>query len=225
MPVVQRTPRGQSFAMLLRVLHDALMPLRCVFCGTRSIPPERHICRNCRAELPVVESPPPSPSSPFVAEVAPCAWAFPVDAAIKALKFGRKLYYAPALAELLCEAGDRLPDDIDAVLPVPLHWRRRTFRGFNQAEEIARPVARQLGVPLIHNVVRRRSTSFQSGLSARERARNLRRAFAVRGAMTCSHVLIVDDVITTGTTMRQIAAVLRTAAIRRVSALAVARAR
>lgn len=210
--------------MLLRTLHDALMPLRCVFCGTLSVEDERYICRDCRADLPDIASPPPPPSSPFVVDVAPCAWAFPVDAAIKALKFGRKLWYAPALAELLCEARDQLPDDIDAVLPVPLHWRRRAFRGFNQAEEIARPLARQLGVPLIYNVVRRKSTSFQSGLSARERARNLRKAFVVRGALTFDHVLIVDDVNTTGTTLRQVARVLGKAGVQRVSALAVARA-
>ncbi|MDJ0792876.1 MAG: ComF family protein [Woeseiaceae bacterium] len=210
--------------MLLRALHDAIMPLRCVFCGTRSLPTERYVCRGCRAELPCMEAPPPAPSSPFAVEAAPFAWSFPVDAAIKALKFGRKLYYAPALAELLGETCRRLPDDIDAVLPVPLHWRRRVFRGFNQAEEIARPVARQLGVPLVRNVARCKSTSFQSGLSARQRAVNLRGAFAVRGAMRWQHVLIVDDIITTGTTVRQVAAVLASAGVNRVSALAVARA-
>ncbi|MDJ0748118.1 MAG: ComF family protein [Woeseiaceae bacterium] len=210
--------------MIIRVLHDALMPLRCVFCGARSIPPERYICCDCRAELTAVESPPPSPSSPFVDDVAPLAWAFPLDAAIKALKFRRKLWYAPALAELLCEASDRLSDDIDAVLPVPLHWRRRAFRGFNQAEEIARPVARHLGVPLVHNVKRRKATTFQSGLSARQRSRNLREAFVVRGALPYAHVLIIDDVVTTGVTMRQVAAALRRAGVGRLSALAVARA-
>ncbi len=210
--------------MLFRALHDALMPLCCVFCGTRSIPPERYICRDCRAELTAVESPPPSPSSPFVDDVAPFAWAFPIDAAVKALKFRRKLWYAPAFAELLCEASDRLADDIDAILPVPLHWRRRAFRGFNQAEEIARPVAQHLGVPLVHNVERRKATTFQSGLSARQRARNLRRAFVVRGTLPYVHVLIIDDVITTGVTMRQVAAVLSGAGVGRLSALAVARA-
>ncbi len=210
--------------MLLRSLHDALMPLRCVFCGTRSIPPERYVCRDCRSELPRIESPPPQPSSPFAVEVAPFAWAFPVDAAIKALKFRRKLYYAPALGELLREGCGDLPVDIDAVLPVPLHWRRRVFRGFNQAEEIARPLARQLGVPLIRNVVRRKATVFQSGLTARQRARNLRNAFVVRGALPYAHVLIVDDVITTGVTMRQVAAALKPTGVGRLSAIAVARA-
>jgi len=210
--------------MILHSLHDALMPLCCVFCGTRSLPPERYVCCACGAELPGLESPPPGVSSPFVVEAAPFAWAFPVDAAIKALKFKRKLYYAPALAELLFKTCRHLPDDIDAVLPVPLHWRRRAFRGFNQAEEIARPVARQLGLPLVHNVARCKATTFQSGLSARQRVRNLRKAFVVRGRLPYVHVLIVDDVITTGVTIRQVAAALRAAGVGRLSAIAVARA-
>ena len=210
--------------MLLRALHDAIMPMRCVFCGTRSLPTERYVCRGCRAELPGDASPPPAPSSLFVVEEAPFVWAFPVDAAIKALKFGRKLYYAPAFAELLDEASRRLPQDIDAVLPVPLHWRRRLFRGFNQAEEIARPLAQRLGVPLVANIKRRKATTFQSGLSARQRARNLRNAFIVRGELPYAHVLIVDDVITTGVTIRQVAKTLRAAGVGRLSAIAVARA-
>jgi ComF family protein len=156
--------------------------------------------------------------------VAPLAYAFPIDAAIKALKFRRKLFYAPGLAQLLCTAINELRGDIDAVLPVPLHWRRRWFRGFNQALEIGKPVAKQLGVPLVNTVRRKRATPFQSGLSARERARNLKSAFVVRGSLQYQHVLIVDDVITTGTTMRQVARVLKDAGVDKVSALAVARA-
>ena len=205
-------------------LDNAMMPLLCVFCGTRTKKPERHICTGCDVDLPRIESPPPSTASPFEYDVAPLEYAFPVDAAIKALKFKRRLYYAPAFAELLCEAAARMLADIDAVLPVPLHWRRRWFRGFNQALEIGKPVARHLGVPLVSNVRRMRATPFQSGLSARERARNLRAAFVVRGSLPYQHVLIIDDVITTGTTMRQIARVVKRAGVRKVSALAVARA-
>ena len=156
--------------------------------------------------------------------MAPVAYAFPIDAAIKALKFRRRLFYAPAFSELLCAAATGLPDDIDAVLPVPLHWRRRWFRGFNQAEVIARPVAKCLGVPLLRKVHRKRATPFQSGLTARERAKNLRSAFVVRGALPFQHVLIVDDVITTGTTVRQLASVVKHAGVKKVSALALARA-
>jgi len=163
-------------------------------------------------------------SSPLELDVAPLGYEFPVDAALKALKFQRHLFYGPALAELLCRECERLPVDIDAVLPVPLHWRRKWFRGFNQAIEIAAPVAKHMGMPLIRNVRRIRATPFQSGLSARERARNLRNAFVVRGVMPWRHVLIVDDVITTGATVRQLAKVVLKSGVRKVSVLAVARA-
>lgn len=222
--VVTRKHQADNVVMLLRVLENAVMPLRCVFCGTRTERPEEYICTGCGGDLPRIESPPPPVSSPLEFDIAPLAYEFPVDAAIKALKFQRRLFYAPALAELLSRECDRLPDDIDAVLPVPLHWRRKWFRGFNQAVEIGAPVATHLGVPMIRNVTRVRSTPFQSGLSASERATNLRGAFVVRGSMSWHHVLIVDDVVTTGTTARQLAKVVLKAGARRVSVLAVARA-
>jgi ComF family protein len=210
--------------MLLRSLENALIPLRCVFCGTRTHEPEDYICTGCNGDLPRLQSPPPAETSPLRYEIAVLAYVFPVDAAIKAFKFQRRLFYAPAFAQLLCAASDALPDDVDAVLPVPLHWRRKWFRGFNQALEIGKPVARHLGVPVIQSIARRRATAFQSGLSARERASNLRSAFVLRTPPACRHVLVVDDVITTGTTVRQIARVLKRAGVARVSALAVARA-
>ena len=210
--------------MLLRAFEDALMPLHCVFCGSRSRSPERCICVGCHSDLPFIESPPTPASSPLEYDVAPLAYQFPVDAVIKALKFRRKLFYAPALSELLIEACPNLPDDVDAVLPVPLHWRRRWWRGFNQAYEIGRPVANYLAVPLVRGVRRNRATPYQSGLSARQRTRNLRAAFSIRGGLPYRHVLIVDDVITTGTTVCELARILRRAGVARVSALAVARA-
>jgi len=210
--------------MLLRAFDDRLMPLRCVFCGTRTRAQERYICIGCHDDLPFIPSPPPPAKSPLRYDIAAVEYAFPVDAAIKALKFQRKLFYAPAFADLLCSAAEDLPDDIDAVLPVPLHWRRRWFRGFNQAVEIARPVAQRLGVPLVSNVRRRRATPFQSGLSATERAKNLWSAFAVHGTLPYRHVLIIDDVITTGATVRQLARVMKRAGVSGVSSLAVARA-
>lgn len=211
--------------MLLRAIENAVMPRRCVFCGLRTRAPERFICVGCADDLPAIASPPPPESSPLTCDIAPLAYAFPVDAAIKALKFRRRLFYVPAFADLLCAAADGLPGDIDSVQPVPLHWRRRWFRGFNQAVEIAIPVAKRLRVPLIGNVRRRRATPFQSGLSAKERAQNLRSAFTVKGDVRqYRHVLIVDDVITTGTTVHQVARVLRRAGVNNVSALAIARA-
>ena len=156
--------------------------------------------------------------------VAPLEYSFPIDVAIKALKFKRKLFYAPALSELLCASSSSLPGDIDAILPVPLHWRRKAMRGFNQATELGKPLARRLGLPLLKGVYRQRATPFQSGLDASERLRNLRQAFACSEPIAHMHVLIVDDVITTGATTRQLAIVLLASGAEKVSALAVARA-
>ncbi|MCO4812300.1 MAG: ComF family protein [Gammaproteobacteria bacterium] len=222
--IARKVCAGNNDVMLLRAFDKAVMPLRCVFCGTQTSAGEHYICVGCDADLPRVESPPPPAASPCAYEIAPLAYEFPVDAAIKALKFRRKLFYAPALAQILCDACSALPSDIDAVLPVPLHWRRRWFRGFNQALEIARPVARHLDVPIVTSVVRKRATRSQSGLSARQRASNLRAGFGVRGTLESEHLLIVDDVITTGATIHEIARVVRGAGVLRISALAAARA-
>lgn len=150
---------------------------------------------------------------------------FPVDVAIKALKFNRRLFYAPAFAEVLCAANQRLPKDIDAVLPVPLHWWRKTRRGFNQASELAKPVASHLNVRMLRGVYRCKATPFQSGLNALERRRNLRQAFAIRKPPRVNHVLLIDDVVTTGTTLTELARVLLQNGVEKVSALTVASAR
>ncbi len=207
---------------VLHTLENAVMPMRCAFCGEPTRENEGRVCHGCAADLPWSASPPVQ--APFVRLVAPLAYEFPVDAAIKALKFRRRLFYGPALAQLLNAACAQLPDDIDAMLPVPLHWRRHWLRGFNQALEIGRPLARRLGVPVVHAVRRRRATSPQSGLTAVQRARNVRAAFAIRKPIRHRHVLIVDDVITTGATVRQLAATLRQAGVRRISVMTVAQA-
>jgi len=203
---------------------DILAPPSCVFCGLASEGDERSICRGCYEDLPWNE-PQLSPTPGiFECSIAVVRYTFPVDAAIKAFKFDRKLYYAPAFAELLSEAAQSLPPDIDAVLPVPLHWRRKATRGFNQASEIAAPVARFMGLPLLQGVRRRKATPFQSGLAAKDRVRNLRDAFETTRVLTRRHVLIVDDVVTTGATMRALAKVLLNNGVSKVSYLAVARA-
>ena len=161
---------------------------------------------------------------PFDSAVVPLAFEFPVDAAIRRFKFQRKLHYAEAFGEILCGAAAKLPGDVDALLPVPLHWARHATRGFNQAAEICAPLQRATGLPVIRNVARLRRTSYQSGLGARERHRNLAGAFAVRGRVAADHVVLVDDVITTGETCSQLARELLASGVRRVSVLAIARA-
>lgn len=203
---------------------DFLAPLSCVFCGVSSIGDEESICHACLADLPWNEPQASPQPGPFECSIATVHYAFPVDAAIKAFKFDRKLYYAPAFGELLCSCANLLPSDIDAVLPVPLHWRRKAVRGFNQADEIAKPVATCLQLPLLRGVRRRKATPYQSGLRAKDRTRNLRGAFEASQRLSQTHVLIVDDVVTTGATMRALAKVLLKAGVSKVSSLAIARA-
>ena len=227
-----------------RGLERAVLPNACVFCGASRGIRQAAICEDCHAELPWIENacvrcgnpvatrlplgvycaacqmnPPP-----FIATIAPLEYAFPVDAAIKAMKFRRRLFYVPAFAHILGNAMRRLPNDIDSLLPVPLHWRRQAARGFNQAAELSMPIRRKTGLGLVKNVVRSRATPYQSGLTAAHRQRNLEAAFRLRGAVSARHVLIVDDVITTGETCRQLARVLLDAGVKKVSVLAVARA-
>lgn len=234
-----------SLAMrLARSLESAALPNVCVFCGARCRLRDAPICTPCLADLPWIDKACPRCAKPVVADlsdgvfcavcqedpppftaaVAALSYSFPIDAAIKAMKFRRKLYYVPAFVHTLMMSAERLPAGIDAVLPVPLHWRRQALRGFNQAAELSGPLCRQTGLGQINAVVRRRPTPYQSGLAARLRRGNLRSAFCVRGKVRARHVLIVDDVITTGETCRELAQVLRDTGVEQVSVLAVARA-
>ena len=206
------------------IILDFLAPRSCVFCGEPGKAGEQSICTECFADLPWNETPVSPTPGIFEASIAMLHYSFPIDVAIKALKFRRKLFYAPAFAEILSAAQPLLPPDIDAVLPVPLHWRRKATRGFNQATEFARPIAKSIGAPLVRNVRRKRATPFQSGLDAPERARNLRSAFVITRPETHVHVLIVDDVVTTGATALALARRLLSSGVTKVSVLAVARA-
>ena len=210
--------------MLWRRLEHLLLPRNCVFCGVRCERHETFVCSACLDELPwratLLDEPPP----PLVAMAALFDYEFPVDAALKALKFRRRLDYAPAFAALLAGVRDELPENIDALLPVPLHWRRHARRGFNQAVELCRDLKTQTGWPLLGDIRRGKATPYQSGLEAEARCRNLRGAFVARGHIAARHVLLVDDVITTGATSRELAAATLAAGAEQVSVLAVARA-
>ncbi len=180
------------------------------------------VCDGCHQDMPWVE--PRFHLDLFAMAVTPLEYAFPIDAAIKRLKFDRKLFYVPAFCHLLEQVIYDLPEDIDAVLPMPLHWRRQASRGFNQALEIAKGIRKMTGLPVIDVVRRRRHTPFQSGLTALQRKRNLKQAFATRGVLECNHALLVDDVITTGESCRELARIVLGAGVEKVSAIAIARA-
>ena len=152
----------------------------------------------------------------------------PVREALHALKFSGKTALAAPLGDLLltaCAAG--LPAAPDLVVPVPLHRARERERGFNQAVLLGRRLARGLAVPFGGRALRRvRSTRPQAELSAVERRANVRGAFMVRpaAALRGRHVLLVDDVLTTGATVSECAQVVLAAGAASVGVLTVARA-
>ena len=154
-------------------------------------------------------------------------WSYrpPLDAVVQGLKFRRLDYLGRHLALALGEGlRDRLIG-FDAVVPVPLHWRRRLARGYNQAERIARPLAKSLALSCLPALSRHRATPPQSLLGREERLSNLRKAFQVphpervRGL----HLLLVDDVATTGATLNAASAALKSAGAATVVALVAAR--
>lgn len=141
------------------------------------------------------------------------------------LKFGEKISYARSIGELLLrrlQETDELPD---CLLPVSLHKSRLRQRGFNQSIEISRVMAKKLAIPIEHTaVIRQRSTVAQTGLNAKQRQKNIRGAFTVVRQLHYRHVLIVDDVMTTGATVNELAKVLKKSGVERVGVLSIARA-
>lgn len=158
--------------------------------------------------------------------VAALSYAFPVDVLVQQLKFGGRLPVARALGELLLDPVRTVCYEAgrpQALLPVPLHPSRQRERGYNQAERIAMPVSRALGIPLRTDaLVRQRATVAQSGIDLRQRQTNLHDAFRVSGALP-AHVAIIDDVVTSGSTLRAVAGTLAAAGVTRIDAWVVAR--
>jgi ComF family protein len=148
----------------------------------------------------------------------------PLRKLIHAFKYGRVESLAKPLSKFLLRA---LPveEEFDLVLAVPMHWLKCIERGFNQAELLARPVAKRYGLKLANNLHRSRRTASQASLNEVQRQKNLRDSFAVRRAAELAkrRILLVDDVFTTGATLRAATAVLKAAGAARVCAVTLAR--
>ncbi len=188
-------------------------------------------CRSCAAPLPV------EPVNPLVCgqcqqnqpsfdtAYAAFRYASPVDTLIQDLKFRGRLPAARLLADLLRNYLQRHCETLpEAIIPVPLHSSRLRERGFNQSLELARPIARSLNLPLLAGHVKRtRRTPPQAQLDFTARLTNVHNAFAVTRSIPARHVAILDDVVTTGSTVSELTRVLREAGIKRVDVWACAR--
>jgi ComF family protein len=141
------------------------------------------------------------------------------------LKYQGMRPLARPLGALLLRALAR-EESFDVIVPVPLHWRRRWTRRFNQSEELARAVARGTGLPVTNALRRVKATAVQAGLSNSARRRNVTQAFRCHRprAVEGRSILLVDDVMTTGSTAAACAQALKRAGAKRVSLLTVARA-
>jgi ComF family protein len=228
-------------------LRSALWPASCVLCGgasSRSI----DLCAECEADLPlnkvaciVCAEPLQGESADvltcgacqqrkprFDACFCPFRYAYPLDYLVRGVKYHRAVANGRVLSELLASRLPVLRRHVplpDILLPVPLAPRRYRERGYNQAIELARYVVKRLRVTIRTDlVVRSRETREQAALDQRERRKNIRGAFTLIRPLPAPHVAILDDVVTTGSTVNELARVLKRAGAQRVEVWAVVRA-
>jgi len=227
-----------------------LLPRVCAGCGFSSDDQTLDLCTNCKSNLPWLDdrcyqcglqmlklsesiicekcqtSPPP-----FNRLCALFTYKPPLPKLIGSLKFGRQLFPGALFGKLLTAAiterwyiNKPLPQ---IIIPVPLHEKRLRKRGYNQATEISLPIAKALGIPLGLDVCTRiRHTKAQARLSKASRTRNLAAAFSVDLGRRCRYksVALVDDVVTTGSTIRAVSKVLVAAGVESVEVWCVCRA-
>ena len=226
----------------IKYAQQQLFPATCVLCGCDASG-ELDLCASCRADLPRVLRPCPRCGLPLASDAdnecgacvaeppavtrtqVPFRYEEPVKHLILALKFNQKLYVARLLGELMAEYYAQQGADLDLIIPVPLHASRLRARGFNQALELARPVAARLGIPInVHACVRTRGTPAQSDLPADQRAKNIKGAFKLTQSLQVRRVAIIDDVMTTGATVDELARTLLAGGVEEVHVWVCARA-
>ncbi len=219
-------------------LLQALLPQSCFLCGDactdllcracqEDLPRQRHVCSVCACVLPkevmicaqcLREKP------HFTSVQAALAYAYPVDKLIHAAKYQENLTVLHYLSTVMAAHFRQHPRP-DLLLPVPLHPRDLRARGFNQAVELGKVVSRMCGIPLERHLSRCvRHKRKQAQLSAAERKINVRNAFAVDQLPAhCRHLVLLDDVVTTGATVNELARMCLNAGAQRVDVWCCAR--
>ena len=221
-----------------------LLPARCLLCDLNCDDAE-FICRQCHDSLPhyqsgctgcgiildnygeknlcgaCILSPPLYDNMLALFEYEP-----PISSLIHQLKFNGNLLIARWLATQWITHLKKINKLPDLIMPVPLHHTRLTERGFNQALEIAKPIGHYFNIRIdARSCIRIKNTQAQSSLSASNRKNNLKNAFGLSHSISAQHVAILDDVVTTGNTVSEIAHLLRKVGIEKIDVWCCARAR
>ena len=215
----------RSIESLARVLLEAALSSDCPVCVE---PMGRHmggVCLSCWDEVTASDNAIQRRPDRYIESLTTIG---PYEGRLRAIIRCLKFSDLPGLGEFLAERiAGRLPIDAkqaDIIVPVPLHGWRRWRRGYNQAERIAVTLRPSLGIPVAPGLlVRSRATAAQSGRSRPERLANVRGAFRASAGLRGLRVLLVDDVVTTGATLRECARTLKAAGVRSVHAAAAAR--
>lgn len=215
------------------------LPASCLLCeGDASTPPLCEGCQNDLPQLPEARCPHCALPTPFGESCGSCLqqpphfdavisrfiYAFPADILIQALKYHARLALAPWFSrQLLLQPMQTAA--IDCVIPLPLHPARLAERGFNQSAELGRHLAHALQCPLeLDALIRNRPTPPQAQQPLKERHANVRGAFSCQRDLSGQHILLVDDVLTTGATANECARTLKLHGAARVTLAVVARA-
>ncbi|MFV2056190.1 MAG: phosphoribosyltransferase family protein [Thiohalomonadales bacterium] len=221
------------------------LPGTCLLCSSSNHHDDLDICCDCRQELPYLINVCDTCSLPLPTDVnGVCGrcqtnpphfdhtfslfhYATPVDKLIQRLKFNNRLIYARTLGGLFAQAIVKRTPNLwpECIIPVPLHQKRLRTRGFNQAMELARPVAAKLLTNIDNHCCNRiLDTKPQSSLAAKQRRNNIRHAFTVDASIPWKKVVIFDDVMTTGQTVNALAKTLKERGVEEVSVWCIARA-
>jgi ComF family protein len=227
---------------MVNSLFERLLPSRCLLCGLQpsaaasidlciacadELPRIGQHCRHCGLPLPITGlcGPCQIRPPPYSRCISPLLYQTPVSHLIAHFKYSGRLAYGRLLSnELVRRLREQAELGADVLVPVPLHWRRRWARGFNQAEIIGDELSRALHLPLqTRSLIRVRPTPPQQSLNAVERRRNLRAAFAVTRSFSGLDIALIDDVVTTGATVGAISQLLLNAGANSVQVWCLAR--
>lgn len=193
-------------AKLIPVLFKQLNA-RCPLCSSKLLSHSDLICAPCYQTLPWQAKSATQAATPLISTFT---YASPIKQLILEGKSSQRLDKLQLLAQLLKQQLPKLILELpEAILPIPLHKKRLRERGFNQSVELVRPLAQQLGLPLLlKEVIRWRYTDEQKKLAAAERQHNLQQAFRLISPIPYKHIAIFDDVVTTGATCAELEALL-----------------